>query len=241
LNNCTDTGPNASLGPVGFSPGKRAGGIILCLLLHVMTGLIEKYFPGISTGQLARFEQMETLYKEWNIKINVISRKDIHNLMLHHVLHSLAIARFFTFQGGAKILDVGTGGGFPGIPLAVVFPEVHFTLVDSVGKKIRVVNDIAAKLKLSNVTALQMRAEENRSRFDFIVSRAVTELPAFCQLFKPRLNHLSLHGFKNGILYLKGGDFADQLQLISNGLKVFNLSDVFEESYFITKKLVYIF
>ena len=169
--------------------------------------IVEKYFIGLSDKQVEQFRQLKELYQKWNEKINVISRKDIDALSVHHVLHSLAIAKVISFKEGTKVLDVGTGGGFPGIPLAIMFPEVNFFLVDSIGKKIKVVEGVSEALGLKNVTAKQVRVETMKEKFDFIVSRAVTAFPAFVALTKNRICGDSFNDLANGILYLKGGGF----------------------------------
>ena len=174
--------------------------------------IVEKYFTGLSERQSEQFQQLEGLYREWNEKINVISRKDIDALNVHHVLHSLAIAKVISFKAGTKVLDVGTGGGFPGIPLAIMFPEVDFFLVDSIGKKIKVVEGIAGALGLKNVMARQLRVETMKEKFDFIVSRAVTAFPAFVALTRKRIRESSFNDLSNGILYLKGGDFEEEIR-----------------------------
>ena len=199
------------------------------------------YFPGLSPKQIQQFEALAPLYREWNAKINVISRKDIDRLYEHHVLHSLGIAKVISFTKNTEILDVGTGGGFPGIPLAIFFPEVKFHLIDSIGKKIRVVNDIAASLDLNNVTAEQVRVENYNETFDFIVSRAVADLPKFLSWVKNKIKTHNNNAIDNGILYLKGGDFTEELSGISKKYKIFELSDYFQESYFLTKKVIHIF
>jgi 16S rRNA (guanine527-N7)-methyltransferase len=201
--------------------------------------IIRKYFPSLSTIQLEQYSKLKDLYKEWNFKINVISRKDIDSLYIRHVLHSLSIAKFIQFLPGARILDVGTGGGFPGIPLAIMFPDANFTLVDSIGKKIVVVNAIADSLKLENVDARHARAEQINEKFDFIVSRAVTNLPTFIGWVKDKISKMSQHSLTNGILALKGGDLEKELHLPQ---KVFVqlVSDYFEEPFFNTKKIVHV-
>lgn len=201
--------------------------------------IVEKYFTGLSDKQVEEFRQLEGLYREWNEKINVISRKDIDALSVHHVLHSLAIAKVISFKGGTKVLDVGTGGGFPGIPLAIMFPEVDFFLVDSIGKKIKVVEGVAGALGLKNVTARQVRVETMKEKFDFIVSRAVTAFPAFVSLTRNRIRESSFNDLANGILYLKGGDFEEEIKDFRNRVSIYNIPDFFEEEFFETKKLIY--
>ncbi len=202
--------------------------------------VILKYFPNLTEIQKSRFAQLGELYSTWNERINVISRKDIDNLYTHHVLHSLAIAKAVTFKTGAKILDVGTGGGFPGIPLAILFDQTHFHLVDSVGKKIKVVEAIATELDLTNVTYQQIRAEELKDKYDFIVSRAVTNLPEFVSWVHSKLAKQNNHLFKNGIIYLKGGDLAEEVKPYKKRATVIEISDFFGEEFFSTKKIVYL-
>ena len=202
--------------------------------------LILKYFPDISDKQKQQFEQLEPLYKEWNNQINVISRKDIDELYTRHILHSLAIAKVVNFKNGSKILDVGTGGGFPGIPLAILFPNAHFFLVDSIGKKIKIVNEISQAIGLKNIQAEHKRAEEVKFKYDFIVSRAVTNLPKFNNWIKGKFNVNSRHKIKNGLLYLKGGDLTEELKEAGRKHKLYNIPDFFEENFFETKKVVYL-
>ena len=198
-----------------------------------------KYFDGLSDLQKKQFEQLTGLYREWNEKINVISRKDIDELEIHHVLHALAIAKVISFKPGTKIMDVGTGGGFPGIPLAILFPETEFFLVDSIGKKIRVVQEIVAALGLRNVRAEQIRVEQVKEKFDFIVSRAVTAFPAFLGWTRNRIGNKSFNDLPNGILYLKGGDFEEEIQKYKEKISVYSIPDFFSEDYFETKKIIY--
>lgn len=200
---------------------------------------IVKYFPNLTDTQLEQFRKLEVLYKDWNAKINVISRKDIDELYTKHVLHSLGIAKVMTFEPGAKVLDVGTGGGFPGIPLAILFPETDFYLIDVIAKKIRVVNEVAQGLGLQNVKAEQMRAENVKEEFDFIVSRAVTNMPDFYKWVKDKIRKKSNHELKNGILYLKGGDLTEELQDFPKAT-LYNLSDFFKDEFFETKKVVHL-
>ncbi|WP_010135176.1 16S rRNA (guanine(527)-N(7))-methyltransferase RsmG [Ochrovirga pacifica] len=203
------------------------------------TALILKYFPNLSPTQIEQFEKLESLYKEWNAQINVISRKDIDELYLKHVLHSLGIAKVQVFNPGARILDVGTGGGFPGIPLAILFPETSFTLVDSIGKKIKVVQEVAEGIGLENLSAHHMRAEKVQGEFDFIVSRAVTAMPDFVKWIKKKATKKQQHQLKNGILYLKGGDLTEELRDFPSHT-LYPLTDYFTEDFFETKKVVHI-
>lgn len=200
--------------------------------------LILKYFPEISEEQKLQFQKLETLYNEWNAKINVISRKDMESLYEKHILHSLGIAKVMSFADGTKILDVGTGGGFPGIPLAILFPQCHFTLIDSIGKKIKVVNEVAEGVGLKNVVGIHGRAEKLKGKFHFVVSRAVTQMPKFLRWLKGKFEKEQINPKHNGVLYLKGGDLAEELA----GLRceLFKLKDFFEEEFFDTKKVVYL-
>lgn len=200
---------------------------------------IVKYFPNLTENQVFQFQQLEGLYQDWNAKINVISRKDIEELYVKHVLHSLGIAKIQEFKPGSKIMDVGTGGGFPGIPLAILYPEVDFYLIDVIAKKIRVVNEVAAALGLKNVKAEQKRAELVNEDFDFIVSRAVTNMPDFVKWVKDKIAKKQQHELKNGILYLKGGDLAEELQDFPKATQ-YDLSDFFEDPFFETKKVVHL-
>lgn len=204
-----------------------------------MIQIIQKYFPELSSTQISQFEKLFDLYSLWNSQINVISRKDIDLLYERHVLHSLGIAKVMSFKPGTEVLDVGTGGGFPGIPLAILFPEANFTLVDSIGKKIKVVNEVAAGLGLKNVKAFHKRAEEIDQKFHFVVSRAVTEFPVFYSWVKNKFLKENLNELPNGILYLKGGDLKEEFGRFFNQAKFFDLKDFFEEEFFETKKVVY--
>lgn len=200
---------------------------------------ILKYFPDLTAKQKDQFAKMEELYKDWNIKINVVSRKDIEELYLRHVLHSLGIAKVMLFVPGAKVLDVGTGGGFPGIPLAVLFPETHFHLVDSIGKKIKVVDEVVAGLGLVNVTTSHQRVEEIKEKYDFIVSRAVAQMETFVRWINYKTLKKNQHKLANGILYLKGGDLAEELEGYPNA-EVIPLRSFFEEDFYDTKSVVYL-
>lgn len=202
--------------------------------------LIFSYFPELTDLQKEQFARLLPLYQDWNAKINVVSRKDIDNLYLNHVLHSLGIAKMTSFKPGSHILDVGTGGGFPGIPLAILFPEVHFHLVDSIGKKITVVKNVAEGAGLKNIRAEQIRAEQVKGEYDFIVSRAVTRLKEFYGWIHRKVKKESRHSLYNGILYLKGGDLDEELAELKKPHQIFDLSAVFKEEFFETKKVVYV-
>ena len=202
--------------------------------------LILKYFPDISERQKEQFAALPALYEEWNSKINVISRKDMDNFVEHHVLHSLAIAKVIQFKTMADIMDVGTGGGFPGIPLAIMFPDANFYLVDSVGKKIKVVKDVATQLELKNVKAEQIRVEQVDRDFDFIVSRAVTDLTQFVGWVRGKVSDLHYHKLRNGILYLKGGDLEEELHPLRKKATLYDVSDYFDEPWFESKKVIHI-
>jgi 16S rRNA (guanine527-N7)-methyltransferase len=201
--------------------------------------ILNKYFPNLTEIQTQHFKQLESLYTEWNAKINVISRKDIAALYERHILHSLGIAKVQPFNPGARVLDVGTGGGFPGIPLAILFPETEFYLVDSIGKKIKVVEEVSAALGLKNVKAAHIRAEKVKGEFDFIVSRAVTTMPDFVKWVRKKVAKKQQHTLRNGILYLKGGDLTEELSLYSSA-SLYELAAFFEEDFFETKKVVHL-
>lgn len=201
--------------------------------------LLEKYFSDLTKDQKNKFANLKDLYKDWNLKINVVSRKDIDELYLRHVLHSLGIAKVQRFLPGSAILDVGTGGGFPGIPLAILHPETNFHLVDSIGKKIKVVNEVVEGLKLKNVHSTNARVEEVPGHYDFIVSRAVAAMPTFVHWTTGKIAKESKHELKNGILYLKGGDLSEELATYKRA-KIYNLQDYFEEDFFETKKVVHL-
>ena len=201
---------------------------------------ILKYFPEITERQKEQFAALLPLYEDWNAKINVISRKDMDNFYEHHVLHSLAIAKVQPFKPMAEILDVGTGGGFPGIPLAILFPDARFHLIDSIGKKIKVVQSVAEQLELKNVRTEQIRAEQLRGEYDFIVSRAVTDLSQFTQWVRGKVSTIQYHKLRNGILYLKGGDLTDELVPFKKKARTWDISDFFQEDYFLTKKVIYL-
>jgi len=201
--------------------------------------LLLSYFPHLTEIQIKQFQDLQKLYEDWNSKINVISRKDIDELYTRHVLHSLGIVKVLEFKPGSRIMDVGTGGGFPGIPLAIMHPEVDFYLIDVIAKKIKVVNEVATALGLKNVKAEQKRAELVKDNFDFIVSRAVTNMPDFVEWVSDRVKKESKHELKNGILYLKGGDLTEELASFPNATQ-YNLSDFFKEDFFETKKVVHL-
>ena len=201
--------------------------------------LILKYFPNLTEKKIQQFSQLQNLYTDWNAQINVISRKDMDNLYIKHVLHSLAVAKVIDFSDGSKILDVGTGGGFPGIPLAILFPEVDFLLVDSIGKKIKVVNEVANSIGLKNLRAQHTRAEQVVGQFDFVVSRAVTKMKVFQQWVRKRISVKQNNTLFNGILYLNGGDLTEELKGIKN-VDLYDIPNFFEEEFFETKKVVHI-
>ncbi len=201
--------------------------------------LILKYFPNLTEDQIHKFKELESLYQDWNLKINVVSRKDIDDLYMRHVLHSLGVAKVISFKDGSKILDVGTGGGFPGIPLAILFPECSFNLVDSIAKKLKVVDEVVAGLGLTNVKTTHSRVEAIDGTYDFIVSRAVAAMPTFVHWVKGKISKQQNHDLKNGILYLKGGDLSEELQGYKTAT-IYNLSDYFEEDFYETKKVVHL-
>lgn len=200
---------------------------------------ILKYFPDLTDIQKEQFEKLDLLYHDWNEKINVISRKDIDALYTKHILHSLGIAKIIKFEPGSYVLDVGTGGGFPGIPLAIIFPETRFHLIDIIGKKIKVVQAVAEALELKNVKAEQLRAENVKGDFDFIVSRAVTNMPDFVSWVKEKIKKQQKHELQNGILYLKGGDLTEELKDFPKATQ-YDLADFFEDEFFETKKVVHL-
>jgi 16S rRNA (guanine527-N7)-methyltransferase len=202
--------------------------------------IISTYFPDITPLQQQQFAQLQELYEHWNAQINVISRKDIELLYERHVLHSLGIAKVMRFKPKTKIMDVGCGGGFPGIPLAILFPESSFYLVDSIGKKIKVVNEIAAALELKNVRAEHKRAEEVKEKFEFVISRAVTEFPVFYRWIQNKISKDQFNALPNGILYLKGGDLAEEFKDFKKRVVFYDLKDYFKEEFFETKKVVYL-
>lgn len=202
--------------------------------------IILTYFRELTSDQIRQYSLLGPLYNEWNSKINVISRKDISKLYERHILHSLAIGKFIKFMPGTKVLDAGTGGGFPGIPLAILFPEVQFHLIDSVGKKIKVVNEVALAAGIKNITTEQVRLENLKYKYDFIVSRAVAELPQFAKWAKKNISPVNKNAIPNGVLYLKGGDLSSEIKPFKKRIIIENLSQYFKEEYFKTKKLVYI-
>ncbi len=202
--------------------------------------LIKQYFPDISEEQEAHFSRLGALYEAWNAQINVISRKDMHVFYERHVLHSLGIAKFMSFEPTTKVLDVGTGGGFPGIPLAILYPDCEFTLVDSIGKKVKVVNAVIEELGLTNVTAFHQRAEKTKGKFDFVVSRAVTRMKPFLALIHAKIEREGFNLLPNGVLYLKGGDLKEELDETKRDYELFDLSSAYGGEFFETKQVVYI-
>ena len=198
-----------------------------------------KYFPELTNLQIQQFSKLGNLYREWNKKINVISRKDIDSLYLKHVLHSLAIAKIISFVPGTRILDAGTGGGFPGIPLAIFFPTSNFILIDSIGKKIKVVNDITENLGLENVSSLNSRAEDIDEKFDFVVSRAVKAFPLFYSWVNKRIHKVHKNSIKNGILYLKGGDIEEEIKDFKGKINIFPINEFFSDDFFSSKFIMY--
>ncbi|WP_372754531.1 16S rRNA (guanine(527)-N(7))-methyltransferase RsmG [Labilibaculum sp.] len=202
--------------------------------------IIETYFPNLTEEQNQKFSKLKDLYLFWNEQINVISRKDMDSLYEHHVLHSLAIAKVIQFTPGTKIMDVGTGGGFPGIPLAILFPECDFYLIDSIGKKIKVVNEVASALDLKNVKGEHIRVQQVKEKFDFIVSRAVTAFPKFVNMVFKNSKAKDQNSLPNGIIYLKGGDFEDEIASYGSRISLYECSDYFKEAFFETKKVVHL-
>lgn len=207
---------------------------------NAMTDIISKYFPHLSQKQMSQFEALQGLYGEWNAKINVISRKDIDNLYLHHILHSLAIAKFIDFKEDTNVLDFGTGGGFPGIPLAILFPNANFKLIDGTGKKIRVANEVAHAIGLENVLAQHLRGEEEKGKFDFIVSRAVMPLPDLMKIVRKNVANDQHNVLENGVIVLKGGDLQEEVRPYRKIAMVEELSQWFDEEWFKTKNLIYV-
>ena len=202
--------------------------------------IILKYFPKLTERQKEQFAALLPLYEEWNAQINVISRKDMEHFYEHHVLHSLAIAKVMQFKSMCEILDVGTGGGFPGVPLAIMFPDARFTLIDSIGKKIKVVSDVIERVGLDNAKAMQIRAEALEGEYDFVVSRAVTTLDEFVPWVKRKISKSQYHNLRNGILYLKGGDLDAELAPFRKKVRTWDISDFFEEEYVQAKKVIYL-
>lgn len=202
--------------------------------------IIEKYFTSLKPVQKEQFEKLFDLYVDWNSKINVISRKDIDNLYIHHVLHSLAIAKFIGFKSGSTVIDVGTGGGFPGVPLAIFFPEVQFVMLDSIGKKVRVAQEVSTAVGLQNVEFVHSRMEDEKRKFDFVVSRAVMQLPELEKRIRKNVSNKQQNALPNGLICLKGGDLAMELAPFKNKVEEFSLDKYFDEPFFDTKKLVYL-
>jgi 16S rRNA (guanine527-N7)-methyltransferase len=205
-----------------------------------MMELLLRYFPQLTDTQQHQFSQLQALYADWNSKINVISRKDIDNLYERHVLHSLAIAKIITFRPGTTVMDIGTGGGFPGVPLAILFPEVHFHLVDSIGKKIRVATEVSAAIGLKNITFRHCRGQEEKSQFDFVVSRAVMPLGDLVKIVRKNIASKQQNALPNGLICLKGGELEHEVLPFKNDVTVYDLSDYFTEEFFETKKGVYL-
>jgi 16S rRNA (guanine527-N7)-methyltransferase len=201
---------------------------------------IFRYFPSLSAIQIEKLSALQQIYTRWNSMINVISRKDMDNFMLHHVLHSMAIAKIINFAPLSRILDVGTGGGFPGIPLAIMFPEAEFTLLDSIEKKIKVVKAVAEELALDNVIPLRRRVEEEKGKYHFVVSRAVTAIPEFAGITLKNIDRSEFNTLKNGIIYLKGGDLTQESEMFHDKLRVWNINDFFDEPFFDTKKILHL-
>ncbi|TNE52976.1 MAG: 16S rRNA (guanine(527)-N(7))-methyltransferase RsmG [Bacteroidetes bacterium] len=208
--------------------------------MQATVDLVFSNFPDLNEEQRKQFEQLKEQYEYWNARINVISRKDFDQFYLRHVLHSLGIAKVMNFLPEASVLDIGTGGGFPGIPLAILFPETHFHLVDSIGKKIKVVREVADAIGLQNVESTHQRGEQTQGKYDFIVSRAVTAMPDFLQWTKGKFLHESRHELPNGILYLKGGDLTEEMKPVKKACRYYELSDFFQEDFFETKKVVHV-
>lgn len=202
--------------------------------------IVLKYFPDLNKSEIDQLHKFTELFTIWNKRINLVSRKDINNLFLHHVLHSLAIAKFFPFKPGSRILDAGTGGGFPGIPLAIIFPEIEFCLADSIGKKINAVSSITADLGLSNTSVIKTRIEDHQGSYDFVVSRAVTTLQTMVSWVSDLFNEISNHSFHNGLIYLKGGDLTEELRPFGTKATVFQIKEIFHEPFFKTKKIIYL-
>jgi 16S rRNA (guanine527-N7)-methyltransferase len=201
---------------------------------------IFKYFPSLSELQKNKIIQLQPVYERWNKMINVISRKDMDNFMIHHVLHSLAIAKVISFTPGTRIIDIGTGGGFPGVPLAIMFPETEFFLLDSIGKKIKVVAEAARELDLANITPLRKRAEEENGKYDFVISRAVTQFQQFVKMTSKNILSAGKNSMGNGIFYLKGGSLDGEIESFEGRVRVWEIKEFFNESFFETKKIVYL-
>jgi 16S rRNA (guanine527-N7)-methyltransferase len=205
-----------------------------------VTDIVFRYFPLLSDNQKDKLSKLKLVYDRWNSMINVISRKDMDNFYLHHVLHSLSIGKIIAFLPGTRILDVGTGGGFPGIPLAILFPDSEFTLLDSIEKKIKVVSAVAEELEIKNVIPVRRRVEDEKNKYHFVVSRAVTEFRAFVSMTSKNIDSAGTNNLRNGIIYLKGGDLTEELSPFKNRVTVMNISSFFDDPFFETKKIVYL-